>query len=67
MFAFFTTEKKCDLNKPCGVLDPERKELSSQELICTVNARCLLKAFCLILFPVSLLVFITNKDTSILS
>nr|XP_040049611.1 ataxin-7-like protein 2b isoform X2 [Gasterosteus aculeatus aculeatus] len=31
-------KKKCDLNKPCGVLDPERKELSSQELICTTDS-----------------------------
>ncbi|XP_037334701.2 ataxin-7-like protein 2b isoform X1 [Pungitius pungitius] len=32
------SKKKCDLNKPCGVLDPERKELCSQELICNTDS-----------------------------
>ncbi|KAM8863223.1 ataxin-7-like protein 2b [Spinachia spinachia] len=31
-------KKRCDLNKPCGALVPERKELCSQELICNTDS-----------------------------
>ncbi|XP_068589239.1 ataxin-7-like protein 2b isoform X1 [Cebidichthys violaceus] len=31
-------KKECDLNKQCGVLEPERKKLCSQELICNTDS-----------------------------
>ncbi|XP_035511903.1 ataxin-7-like protein 2b isoform X1 [Morone saxatilis] len=31
-------KKECDLNKHCGVLDPERKKLCSLELICNTDS-----------------------------
>uniref|UniRef100_UPI0037E9785A ataxin-7-like protein 2b n=1 Tax=Semicossyphus pulcher TaxID=241346 RepID=UPI0037E9785A len=31
-------EKECDLNKHCGVLDPERKKRCSRELICKTDS-----------------------------
>ncbi|XP_075951331.1 ataxin-7-like protein 2b isoform X2 [Anarhichas minor] len=31
-------KKECDLNKQCGVLDPERKKPCSQELICNTDS-----------------------------
>lgn len=67
VFAFFPIEKECDLNKHCGVLDPERKKLCSRELICNVNSQCLVMAFYPILLPVSLLLVIINRDISLLS
>lgn len=48
VFPFWPIEKECDLNKQHRVLDPERKKLCSQELICNVN-------------PVSLLLFIPSN------
>ncbi|KAL7398892.1 hypothetical protein ABVT39_016693 [Epinephelus coioides] len=31
-------KKECELNKQCGVLDPERKRLCSRELICNTDS-----------------------------
>ncbi|KAI3357383.1 hypothetical protein L3Q82_015809 [Scortum barcoo] len=33
-----TSKKECDLNKNCGVLDPERKKLCRRELICNSDS-----------------------------
>ncbi|XP_056131209.1 ataxin-7-like protein 2b, partial [Lampris incognitus] len=31
-------EKECDLDKHCGVLDPERKKLCTQKLMCNIHS-----------------------------
>lgn len=37
VFVLCPIEKECDLNKHCRLWDPEKKKLSSQELICNVR------------------------------
>lgn len=36
-FSRFSAEKECDLDKHCGVLDPERKKVCTRLLTCNVS------------------------------
>lgn len=35
-----SSERECDLDKHCGVLDPERKKVCTRLLTCNVSSQC---------------------------